>query len=72
MSFFDIVICVDAHNYFGVEEKLFVKVSCSTFKKGGQIGIAFHGLKEEFTNGVPVELQPYLFKDVNSLHSCNW
>jgi len=29
-------------------------------------------LKEEFTNGVPVELQPYWFDDMKSLHSCDW
>lgn len=71
-EFFDLAICVDAYNYFGVEKDYLAKYLAPLVKKEGQIGVAVPGLKEEFTNGVPLELQPYWFDEMNSLHSCDW
>ncbi len=70
-EFFDLAICVDAYHYFGVEEDYLTKYFAPLVKKGGQVAVAVPGLKEEFTNGVPAELQPYWFDDMN-LHSCDW
>jgi cyclopropane fatty-acyl-phospholipid synthase-like methyltransferase len=70
-EFFDVAICVDAYHYFGVEEDYLAKYFSPFVKKGGQIGVAVPGLKEEFTNGVPAKLQPYWFDDMN-FHSCDW
>lgn len=70
-EFFDLAISVDAYYYFGVEEDYLTKYFAPLVKKGGQIAVAFSGLKKEFTNGVPVELQPYWFDDMN-FHSCDW
>lgn len=58
---------------FGVEEDYLVKHFAPLVKKGGQIAVAVPGLKEEFINGVPAELQPYWFDDMTlNLHSCDW
>lgn len=43
---------------FGVEEDYLVKHFAPLVKKGGQIAVVVPGLKEEFINGVTVELQP--------------
>lgn len=59
-------------DYIGVEEDYLLKYLAPLVKKGGQI-VAVPGLKEEFTNGVPAELQPYWFDDMSlTLHSCDW
>lgn len=72
-EFFDLAICVDAYHYFGVEEDYLTKHFAPLVKKGRQIAVAVPGLKEEFTNGVPAELQPYWFDDMTlTLHSFDW
>ena len=72
-EFFDLAICVDAYHYFGVEEDYLAKHLAPLVKKGGQIAVAVPGLKEEFTNGVPAELQPYWIEDMTlTLHSADW
>lgn len=72
MIFFDLAICIDSYHYFGVKEDYLARHFAPLVKQGGQIGVAVPGLKEEFTNGVPVELQPYWFDGMESLHSCDW
>jgi cyclopropane fatty-acyl-phospholipid synthase-like methyltransferase len=72
-EFFDLAVCVDAYHYFGIEEDYLEKHFAPLVKKGGQIAVAVPGLKEEFTNGVPAELQPYWFDDMTlTLHSPDW
>ena len=72
-EFFDVAISIDAYHYFGVEKDYLTKYFAPLVKKGGQIAVAVPGLKQEFTNGVPVELQPYWFDDMTlTLHSCDW
>ena len=72
-EFFDLAVCVDAYHYFGIEEDYLEKHFAPLVKKGGQITVAVPGLKEEFTNGVPAELQPYWFDDMTlTLHSSDW
>ena len=58
-GFFNLAVCVDAYHYFGVEEDYLVKHFAPLVKKGGQIAVAVPGFKEEFINGVTVELLPY-------------
>lgn len=70
-EFFDIAICVDAYQYFGLDEEYLTKYYAPLVKKGGQIAIAVPGLKKEFTNGIPTELMPYWTDDMN-FHSCDW
>ncbi|AKB29057.1 cyclopropane fatty acyl phospholipid synthase [Methanosarcina siciliae T4/M] len=72
-EFFDAAISIDAYHYFGVEKDYLTKYFAPLVKKGGQIAVAVPGLKQEFTNGVPVELVPYWFDDMTlTLHSCDW
>ena len=72
-EFFDLAISVDAYHYFGIEENYLTDHLAPLVKKGGQIAVAVPGLKKEFTNGVPAELQPYWFDDMTlTLHSSDW
>ncbi len=71
-EFFDAAICIDAYHYFGVEKDYLTKYFAPLVKKGGQIAVAVPGLKKDFTNGVPAELQPYWVDDNLNLYSCDW
>lgn len=72
-EFFDAAISIDAYHYFGIEKDYLTKYFAPLVKKGGQIAVAVPGLKQEFTNGVPAELQPYWFDDMTlTLHSRDW
>ena len=72
-EFFDVAISIDAYHYFGVEKDYLTKYFAPLVKKGGQIAVAVPGLKKDFTNGVPAELQPYWFDDMTlTLHSRDW
>ena len=72
-EFFDLAISVDAYHYFGIEEHYLTDHLAPLVKKGGKIAVAVPGLKKEFTNGVPAELQPYWFDDMTlTLHSSDW
>lgn len=70
-EFFDIAVSVDAYHYFGIEKDYLTKHLAPLVKKGGQIAVAVPGLKQEFTQGVPEELLPYWFEEMN-FHSCDW
>lgn len=70
-EFFDVAVCIDAYHYFGVEEDYLTKHFAPIVKKGGQIAIAVPGLKKEFTDGIPAELIPYWYDNMN-LHSLDW
>lgn len=70
-EFFDIAVSVDAYHYFGIENDYLTKHLAPLVKKGGQMAVAVPGLKEEFTHGVPEELLPYWFEEMN-FHSCDW
>jgi cyclopropane fatty-acyl-phospholipid synthase-like methyltransferase len=72
-AFFDAAISVDAYHFFGIEADYLTKHFAPLVKKGGQIAVAVPGLKQEFTNGVPVELVPYWIDDMTlTLHSGDW
>ncbi len=72
-EFFDLAVCIDAYHYFGIEEDYLEKHFAPLVKKGGQIAVAVPGLKKEFTDGVPAELQPYWCDDMTlTLHSFDW
>ncbi|MFY9340637.1 MAG: methyltransferase domain-containing protein [Methanosarcina flavescens] len=72
-EFFDLAVCVDAYHYFGIEENYLTDHLAPLVKKGCQIAVAVPGLKKEFTDGVPAELQPYWCEDMDlTLHSRDW
>jgi cyclopropane fatty-acyl-phospholipid synthase-like methyltransferase len=70
-EFFDLAVCIDAYHYFGTERDYLSKHLAPLVKKGGQIAVAVPGLKEDFEDGVPEELVPFWYDNMN-LYSCKW
>lgn len=70
-EYFDLAVCIDAYHYFGADEGYLTSHLAPLVKKGGEIAVGVPGLKREFTDGVPPEMQPYWFDDIN-IHSCDW
>ncbi|MCL2356677.1 MAG: methyltransferase domain-containing protein [Defluviitaleaceae bacterium] len=56
--YFDVIFSVGAYNVFGDNEEMLPKL-VPYVKKGGFIAVAFPGLKYEFGNNVPKEMQPF-------------
>jgi len=56
--YFDAIISVGAYNVFGDNEEMLPKL-IPYIKEGGHIAVAFPGLKYEFGNNVPPEMQPF-------------
>ena len=70
-EYFDAIICIDAYHYFGHEEGFLDKHLAPLLKKGGQILIGVPGLKKEFDDGVPEEMEPF-YKLEYHFHTCDW
>jgi cyclopropane fatty-acyl-phospholipid synthase-like methyltransferase len=56
--YFDVIFSVGAYCMFGDNEEMLPKL-ISYVKKGGYIAVAFPGLKHEFGDNVPPEMQPF-------------
>jgi len=56
--YFDVVLSVGAYNIFGDNEEMLPKL-VSHVKQGGYIAVAFPGLKHEFGDNVPSEMQRF-------------
>ena len=71
-GYFDALFSVDAYHYFGDTEDMLPSL-ISFVKKGGSIAVAVPGLKYEFGDDVPKEMQPF-WKDemVRTIHSIDW
>ena len=57
-SYFDVIFSVGAYNMFGDTEEMLPKL-IPYVKKGGYIAVAFPGLKYEFGDNVPPEMQRF-------------
>jgi len=57
-GYFDVIFSVGAYNIFGDTEEMLPSL-IPYVKKGGYIALAFPGLKYEFGNNVPLEMQPF-------------
>jgi len=57
-GYFDAIFSVGAYNMFGDNEEMLPKL-IPYIKKGGYVAVAFPGLKYEFGDQVPPEMQPY-------------
>ncbi|MFC4653215.1 SAM-dependent methyltransferase [Lactococcus nasutitermitis] len=57
-GYFDVIFSVGAYNMFGDNEEMLPKLA-SFVKKGGYIAVSFPGLKYEFGDNVPPEMQPF-------------
>jgi len=57
-DYFDVIFSVGAYNMFGDSEEMLPNfIPC--LKKGGYIAVAFPGLKYDFGDNVPQEMQPF-------------
>ena len=65
--YFDVILSVGAYNMFGDNEEMLPKL-IPYVKKGGYIAVAFPGLKYEFGENVPPEMQR--FWDVPDVARC--
>ena len=57
-SYFDVIFSVGAYNIFGDTEEMLPNL-IPHLKKGGYIAVAFPGLKYDFGDNVPPEMQPF-------------
>lgn len=72
-EFFDVIISVDAYQYFGTDEMYLMDHLIRLIKPLGQIGIVVPGLKKEFINGiVPSHMKDFWCTDMYQCHSDNW
>lgn len=69
-EYFDAIICVDAYHYFGIVPEM-LPFLLGLLKKGGHMAVAVPGLRNEFTDGVPADIKPFLPDNAN-FHSCDW
>ena len=67
-AYFDVVFSVGAYNVFGDNEEMLSRLA-SYVKKGGYIAVSFPGLKYEFGDNVPPEMQPF-WDDVPDMARC--
>ena len=56
--YFDVIFSVGAYNVFGDNEEMLPKL-VPYVKKSGYIAVSFPGLKYEFGENVPAEMQPF-------------
>ena len=57
-GYFDVIFSVGAYNMFGDNEEMLPKL-IPYVKKSGYIAVAFPGLKYDFGDNVPLEMQPF-------------
>lgn len=72
-EYFDVLFSVDAYHYFGDMPGMLESL-IPFVKKGGYIAIAIPGIKTEFGEDVPDEMEPY-WKDTEikrTIHSLDW
>jgi len=71
--YFDVIFSVGAYNMFGDTEEMIPNL-ISYVKKGGYIAVAFPGLKYDFGDNVPPEMQPFWGEpDVaRTVHGIEW
>ena len=69
-NYFDLIVCVDAYQYFGANAEM-LPTLLSYLKKGGHIGVAVPGLQHEFDGVVPEPLAPFIKLEYD-FHSTDW
>ncbi len=71
-EYFDLLFTVDAYHYFGDTAEMLPSL-IPFIKKGGYIAVAIPGLKYEFGENVPVEMQPFWNSEMErTLHCLDW
>ena len=64
-GYFDVIFSVGAYNMFGLNEEMLSHLA-TYVKKGGYIAASFPGLKYDFGDNIPPEMQPF-FCDVREV-----
>lgn len=71
-GYFDLLFTVDSYHYFGDTEEMLPSL-LPFIRKGGYIAVAIPGLKYEFGDNVPDEMQPFWNEEVaRSIRSLDW
>lgn len=71
-GYFDLLFTVDAYHYFGDTEEMLPSL-IPLVKKGGYIAVAIPGIKYEFGENVPEEMQPFWNDEVaRTIRSLAW
>lgn len=69
--FFDVILCIDAFEYFGTTAD-YLPYLAAFAKPGGAIGIVNAGLQKELQGKVPDYLQSLWLDEFNNFHSAQW
>lgn len=71
-QYFDLLISIDAYHYFGDTADMLPKIT-PFIKQGGYIAVVVPGLKYEFGDNVPPEMQAIWNSEMSrTLHSLPW
>lgn len=71
-GYFDLLFTVDSYHYFGDTAEMLPSL-LPFVKKGGYIAVVIPGLKYEFGENVPDEMQPFWNSEMDrTLHSLDW
>lgn len=71
-GYFGLLFSVDAYHYFGDTAEMLPSL-IPFVKKGGYIAVAVPGIKYEFGENVPEEMQPFWIDEVaKTIHSLGW
>jgi SAM-dependent methyltransferase len=71
-NFFDAVVSLNVLQFFGTDDMYLPWKMLPKIRPGGQLGVVVPGLRQEFEDGVPDELQPFWHPDLLSWHSPEW
>ena len=70
-EYFDVVVSIGAYNYFGTADDYLDTHITPLLKKDGIVAVSMPGLKEDFLDGVPEELNPFWYDEFH-FHSPDW
>lgn len=70
-GFFDLIVCVNAYQYFGTDD-LYIGYIARFLRSGGRIGVVVPSMARELYDDVPEHLQPFWDWQFCSFHSPEW
>lgn len=70
-DFFDVILCVDAYNYFGTDD-LYLNYLVHFLRPGGVFAFASAGLMQDFDSAVPHHLERFWGADSWTIHTAAW
>lgn len=70
-EFFDLILCIDAYNYFGTDD-LYLNYLVHFLRPGGTFAFVSAGLMEDVGTDVPPHLERFWTADCWSLHTADW